>query len=132
MACALQRPDRSPTRCAPAWTAWPQAVAVVLAAVVVTVVVAVTALAAAVVVTAVAAVTAPVVATALAVVVAAVTAASHPHLLQGRSHPSGAHQRPFCLGAAFPPITAAIPATRAFEHTDAALLIAIPRHLICA
>lgn len=24
MACALQRPARSPTRCAPAWTAWPQ------------------------------------------------------------------------------------------------------------
>ena len=30
MACALQRPARSPTRCAPAWTAWPQAVAAVL------------------------------------------------------------------------------------------------------
>ena len=71
--CALRHPARSPTRCAPAWTAWPQAVAVVLAAVVVTVVVAVTALAAAVVVvTAVAAVAAPVVATALA---AAATAA---------------------------------------------------------
>ena len=107
MACALQRPARSPTRCAPAWTAWPQAVAVPVAATARAVVAMVAVVTAPVVVDTAAAVAVPAVAAdtvavaARVAVAAAVTAVKPFRNVEGLSchlyQPSRARKRPFCF-----------------------------------